>query len=160
MDELPVRLRVTFEMSAIPPTPNRKALMYENPTPDDREAVVTSEAQVIAEMTEQVATLTERIRVLTEQSQRQISADDYRLADMWARAGEIADRAGHCKVYDDLVSELGGIPREREYFVTFWARQTVTVTVGHNEDAAEIAEEYLNDGDWEIQNQHTEVEEN
>jgi len=133
--------------------------MYENPNPDDREAVVTSEAQVIAQLTEQVATLTERIRVLTEQSQRQISADDWRLTDMWARAAELADEAGHCSVYDDLVRRLGGIPREREYEITFYASQTVTVSASDADSAMQVADEYIDDSNWYVDIYRTDIQE-
>lgn len=66
---------------------------------------------------------------------------DYRLQQMWEEAGRIADRAGHCSVYDDLVRELGGIPREREYYVTVPVNGYVyvTVTASSEDDAEEIA---------------------
>ena len=65
---------------------------------------------------------------------------DHRLEDMWREAGAIADRAGHCSVYDDLVRELGGIPRERNYIVTIPVEGYVTVAV--TASSAEEAEQY------------------
>lgn len=66
---------------------------------------------------------------------------DERLIPMWEEAGRIADRAGHCSVYDDLVRELGGIPREREYRVSVPVTGDVVVIVraSSEEDAEEIA---------------------
>lgn len=67
---------------------------------------------------------------------------DWRLERMWREAGAIADRAGHCSVYDDLVRELGGMPREREYVVTIPVNGyvTVVVTASSAEDAEELAQ--------------------
>lgn len=42
----------------------------------------------------------------------QIEGDDLRLAKFWAKAAEMADETGQCRVYDDLAEKLGGPRRE------------------------------------------------
>ena len=66
---------------------------------------------------------------------------DWRLEEMWQKAGQIADRAGHCSVYDDLVRELGGIPRQRDYTVSIPVNGYVhvVVTASSSEEAEEFA---------------------
>ena len=68
---------------------------------------------------------------------------DHRLEDMWREAGAIADRAGHCSVYDDLVRELGGLPRERNYIVTIPVNGyvSVVVTASSADEAIELAQD-------------------
>lgn len=150
--------------------------MSETPTPDgeqfdvvvtvgeDGTVIQTPDSVTIAELTAQVATLTARISDLQARVNtlinEQIDASDWRLTDMWARAAEIADEAGHCRVYDDLVRKLGGIPREREYRVTFYATQTVYVYATDEESAEDCATEMLDDSAWDLNTHDTEVYEN
>lgn len=66
---------------------------------------------------------------------------DWRLEEMWEKAGRIADEAGHCSVYDDLVRRLGGIPRQRDYTVSIPVSGYVhvVVTASSSEEAEEFA---------------------
>lgn len=73
----------------------------------------------------------------------QISGDDYRLTDFWEKAQELADRAGHCSVYDEIAEALGGPRREREYEVEFTLTQTITVMARDEDSAEEYARDML-----------------
>jgi hypothetical protein len=76
---------------------------------------------------------------------------DWRLEEMWEKAGRIADNAGHCSVYDDLVRELGGTPRQREYVVTIPVNGyvNVVVTAASESDAEEFARNMADENDAE-----------
>ena len=93
---------------------------------------------IASNLNEQIARATR----LAEEANQPIHADDWRLEDMWREAARLADRAGHCSVYDDLVRELGGLPREREYVVTVPVNGyvSVVVTASNAEDAEEFAQ--------------------
>jgi hypothetical protein len=93
----------------------------------------------------------ERANRLAEEANSPISADDWRLEDMWREAARLADRAGHCSVYDDLVRELGGLPRERDYVVTIPVSGyvSVTVTASNADEAIEIAQGIADEDDAE-----------
>lgn len=65
---------------------------------------------------------------LTDERTRQIDGSDYRLTSFWERAGELADEAGHCQVYDELAEALGGEPRRQDYDVTVTYRFSVSLT--------------------------------
>lgn len=75
----------------------------------------------------------------------QISGDDDRLADFWAKAQELADKAGHCQVFDEMAVALGGPGRQRDYTVdimvpiTVMARFSYTVTARNDADAQDDA---------------------
>lgn len=77
----------------------------------------------------------------------QIKGDDPRLSDFWAEAQELAARANHCSVYDDIAEALGGPRRTREYSVTVSVPVTVWVTLSTAVEATdeEEAEEYAYD---------------
>ena len=122
----------------------------ESPVPPDNEfdVVVTvgddapifefpsPESVTIAELTAQVAILTERVTALRSE---QIDGSDQRLANFWSRAQELADRAGHCDVFDDIAEALGGPGREAEFEVTISVSACVTVTARDKESAEESA---------------------
>ena len=74
----------------------------------------------------------------------QIDGSDSRLTDFWARAQELAERANHCEIFDEIAEALGGPRRTREYSVTISAYATVPVTVTIAVEArdTEEAEEY------------------
>jgi hypothetical protein len=77
----------------------------------------------------------------------QIKGDDPRLSDFWAEAQELATRANHCEVYDDIAEALGGPRRIREYSVTVSVPVTVWVTMSTAVEASDEteAEEYAYD---------------
>jgi hypothetical protein len=87
--------------------------------------------------------MAERLR---EEQTRQISADDYRLTDFWEEAHRVADEAGHCEVYDQLVERLGGPTRTIEVVVEVTYRvhteMSRTEYARGDFDAAEIVENY------------------
>lgn len=71
---------------------------------------------------------------LTEERTRQISGSDPRLELFWERAGELADEAGHCQVYDQLAEALGGEARRKDYDVTVTYRFSVSLTSSEAND--------------------------
>lgn len=87
----------------------------------------------------------EVVRLQTEQ----IDGSDPRLADFWAKAQELADKANHCEVFDNIAEALGGPRRTREYLVSVTGYVTVPVTysytieAGDKDEAIEQAEEYF-----------------
>lgn len=94
----------------------------------------------VAELTERVRhteTVRENWRTLAIERQQtiealhnnQIEADDPRLSEFWKRAHEVATNAGHCRVFDDLVEELGGPPRTTTFDVEIEVSLTRTVTL-------------------------------
>lgn len=64
----------------------------------------------------------------------QIDGSDFRLQEFWRKAGDLADEAGHCQVYDELAEALGGEPRRQEYSVTVTYRFTVDLTRAEADD--------------------------
>ena len=75
--------------------------------------------------------------------------DDHRLTDFWAKAQELAERANHCEIFDDMVEALGG-PRRRKDFevsvsftVTLPVTYTVTVDAIDEDEAIESAEDLV-----------------
>ena len=102
---------------------------------------------IASNLNEQIA----RANRLAEEANQPIHADDWRLEDMWCEAARLADRAGHCSVYDDLVRELGGLPRERDYIVTIPVNGyvAVTVTASNADEAVEIAQGIASEDDAE-----------
>lgn len=96
--------------------------------------------------------LTARVNTLESE---QITGDDYRLADFWAKAQELADEAGHCDVFDQIAEALGGPARVKEYQVTlsFTATWSTTVEARDESDAIEQARESFrynaDEGDFE-----------
>lgn len=65
---------------------------------------------------------------LTDERTRQIDGSDPRLSSFWERAGDLADQAGHCEIYDELAEALGGEPRRQDYDVTVTYRYSVSLT--------------------------------
>jgi hypothetical protein len=70
--------------------------------------------KVSREAAARVATLEAEVNRLRNE---QIQGDDYRLREFWERAADLADEAGHCEVYDELATALGGEPRRQSYTV-------------------------------------------
>jgi len=91
----------------------------------------------------------------------QIMGDDHRLTEFWEKAQELADRAGHCSVYDEIAEALGGPAREREYDVTFTYSTTYTVTARDEETASDWAQEQIEDnytiGDLHVDNVYVRI---
>ena len=75
----------------------------------------------------------------------QIDGSDNRLTDFWAKAQELADKAGHCRVFDEMAEALGGPGRERDYTVTFTYTGTFTVSARSEDEAVEFAREGIQD---------------
>jgi hypothetical protein len=94
----------------------------------------------MTELEETISSLRGRIDIL---SNEQIQGSDSRLSDFWQKAQELADRANHCEVYDDIAEALGGPRREREFEVEFTFTQTITVTARDEESAEEYARDML-----------------
>ena len=90
----------------------------------------------------------------------QIMGDDYRLTDFWEKAQELADRAGHCSVYDEIAEALGGPAREREYDVTVTYSATWTVSARDEQSAIDYATEAIEDaytiGDLNVESTYAE----
>lgn len=93
-------------------------------------SLATSRDLADAEQTvRQLRAEVERLRrELTDERTRQIDGSDYRLTEFWERAGDLADEAGHCQVYDELAEALGGEPRRQDYDVTVTYRYCVSLT--------------------------------
>lgn len=74
-----------------------------------------------------------------------MSADDPRLTVMWDEAMRVADDEGMCPVYDQIVGDLGGPTREREYDVcasiTVTIHTHITVTASTPEGAIDAVED-------------------
>jgi hypothetical protein len=87
---------------------------------------------------------TELFQQVSRLSNEQINGSDPRLADFWAEAQELADKAGHCQVFDDIAEALGGPSREKDYTVevTMMVSVPITYTVETTARSAEDAEEY------------------
>lgn len=85
----------------------------------------------------------EVVRLQTEQ----IQGSDHRLAEFWAKAQELADRANHCEVFDQIAEALGGPRREREYTITvdLMVSVPVSVTVSGSFRSEEDADDYARD---------------
>ena len=93
---------------------------------------------------ETIASLrTENLNLRTEQ----IEGSDPRLTDFWAKAQELADRANHCEVFDNIAEALGGPRRQREYSVrvTFMVSVPVTLNMAVEARDEEEAREYAED---------------
>lgn len=65
----------------------------------------------------------------------QIDGSDPRLADFWAKAQELADKANHCEVFDQIAEALGGPSRIKEYEVTVDFYVTVPVSLSISVEA-------------------------
>lgn len=65
----------------------------------------------------------------------QIQGDDPRLADFWAKAQELADKANHCEVFDQIAEALGGPSRFKEFEVTVDFYVTVPVSLSISVEA-------------------------
>ena len=90
----------------------------------------------------ELTTALEKIRGLRNE---QIMGDDHRLTEFWEKAQELADRAGHCSVYDEIAEALGGPARERDYDVTVTYSATYTVSARDPESAIDFATEMIED---------------
>lgn len=105
----------------------------------------------------ELTTALEKIRGLRNE---QIMGDDHRLTEFWDKAQELADRAGHCKVYDEIAEALGGPRREREYNVHFTYTYCFTVSARDEESAIDFATEMVEDsvtiGELYVENTYVE----
>lgn len=86
----------------------------------------------------------QQVKTIRELREEQIIGDDSRLADFWEKAQELADRAGHCQVFDEIAEALGGPRRERDYIVSIAYTFSQTITARNEEMAEEIARDYIN----------------
>ena len=93
-----------------------------------------------------IAELRGRIDTLANE---QISGDDYRLTDFWEKAQELATKANHCDVFDEMAEALGGPRRRKGYTVTLSITGYINIDVEavDAEDAFEIAREMYRNGD-------------
>lgn len=116
----------------------------------------TIHADCVTKMADQQVTISELRGEIDRLRYTQIMGDDHRLTDFWEKAQELADRAGHCSVYDEIAEALGGPAREREYDVTVTYSATYTVTARDEESAIDYATELIEDaytvGDLHVEN--------
>jgi hypothetical protein len=123
------------------------------PTADTHADCVTK----MIELEQVISNLRARIHTL---SNEQIMGDDHRLIEFWEKAQELADRAGHCSVYDEIAEALGGPAREREYDVTVTYSARYTVTARDEQSAIDYATEAIEDvytiGDLNVENAYAE----
>jgi hypothetical protein len=101
--------------------------------------VQTLDAQEFAKYT--TSLLNEHRKLVHEQ----IMGDDHRLTEFWEKAQELADRAGHCSVYDEIAEALGGPARERDYDVTVTYTATWSVSARDAQSAIDYATEAIED---------------
>lgn len=78
---------------------------------------------------------------------------DPRLEEFWEKAGRIADYADFCEEYDRMANAMNGPARVREYDVEMTISvsitHTVTVSATSEEDAEEVAEQNLEESDFD-----------
>lgn len=100
---------------------------------EDRAPIVEEPTREVV-LERQLQAANERIRELEQQ---QIKADDPRLSEFWDEAHTLANNAGHCSVYDNLVEALGGPRREKDYIMTLDVTMRVRVrSTGTDSDDA------------------------
>lgn len=125
----------------------------EEETPPPTETI---HADCVTKMADQQVTISELRGEIDRLRNEQIMGDDHRLTDFWEKAQELADRAGHCSVYDEIAEALGGPARERDYDVTVTYTATYTVSARDPESAIDFATEMIEDaytiGDLNVEN--------
>ena len=114
---------------------------------------------------EQLVTSREVIEAIRQENEtlrtEQIVGSDPRLTRFWEQAQELATRANHCDVFDDMAEALGGPRRIKEYTVTtsvpvvVWVSLSTTVEATDEEQAEEYAYDNfrrmdLDRGDYDI----------
>jgi len=102
-------------------------------------------ADCVTKLADQQVTIAELRGEIDRLRYTQIMGDDHRLTDFWAKAQELAERAHHCEIFDDMVEALGG-PRRRKNFdvdvsftVTIPVSYTISVDAVDEEEAIESA---------------------
>jgi len=107
--------------------------------------MVDVHADCVTKLADQQVTIAELRGEIDRLRYTQIMGDDHRLADFWAKAQELAERANHCEIFDDMVEALGG-PRRRKNFdvdvsftVTIPVSYTISVDAVDEEEAIESA---------------------
>ena len=105
-------------------------------TPLITETNTTATADAIA-LTRRADDLKARINHLRTAD---IQAADHRLNTLWRTTGELATDHDMCGVYDTIVKEHGGTPREREFYVGMDVEITSTVYININVTARDADE--------------------
>lgn len=110
----------------------------------------------VDELTSQLAM---QVALRTKYQYDQIRGDDPRLSDFWEEAHRVADKAGHCQIFDELCEALGGPRRTVPGVATVSVRLTVSISVPdiNNVDIEdwEVKEAISNNIDidgWDVKN--------
>lgn len=101
------------------------------------ETNTTATTAVAIALTRRADDLKARIHLLRTAD---ITATDPRLATLWDTTGELATDHDMCSVYDTIVKEHGGTPREREFYVGMDVEITSTVYININVTARDADE--------------------